>query len=69
MVAEPTDTPVTIPVEPTVTVASALLHVPPRVASPKLIDPPTHIEAAPVIGRIGFTVTVVVTIQPDVPVE
>ena len=69
MVPAPADTPVTIPDEPTEMVPSALLHVPPTLASPKLQEPPTHIVAAPVIGRTVFTVTVVVTLQPAVPVE
>ena len=68
MVPVPGDTPVTIPDEPTEMVASAVLQVPPTVASPKLQEPPTHIVAAPVIGRTAFTVTVVVMLQPAVPV-
>ena len=69
MVALPTDTAVTSPVEPTVTVPSEVLQVPPPVASVKLQDPPTHIVPAPVTGRIGLTVTMVVTLHPAVPVE
>lgn len=63
------DTPVTIPDVPTVTVGLAVLQVPPPVASAKVQAPPTHMVAAPVIGRIGFTVTTVVALQPAVPVE
>ena len=42
-----------------------LLHVPPVVASLKIVVMPAHNILLPVIGIIGFTVTVVVTKQPE----
>ena len=67
--AVPTDKPVTRPDEPTVTVASLLLHVPPKEASFRLHCPPTHIGVRPVTGRIAFTVTTTDALHPAVPVE
>ena len=46
MVAVPVPAPVTIPVVPTLaTEVLVLLHVPPLVASVKVVVEPTHIEA------------------------
>jgi len=69
----PAETPVSTP-EPEPTVATAvvlLLHVPPGTALMSVILPPTHtlmpgVPTVPMIGPgNGFTVTVVVTKQPD----
>jgi len=65
MLAVPADTPVTIPVEPTVALPGLLLlHAPPAVASVRLTVEPTHTGAAPVIAVIGLTVTITVFWQP-----
>jgi hypothetical protein len=69
MVVVPAIIPVTIPVDvPTVaTVASALIHVPPAVASLRVVVyiPPSHTESVPVIGKgSGLIVTVVAMMQP-----
>jgi len=62
----PPDTPVITP--PAVIVATAgvaLLHVPPPVASLKVVVEPAHTVAVPVMAAgNGFTVTVAVTKQP-----
>ena len=66
MVAEPTATPVTTPVdEPTDAIAGLLLlHVPPGVASDKVVVKPKQIFVIPVIGLGGVTTfTVVVAVH------
>ena len=67
--AVPTESPVTIPEEFTVAVASPVLQVPPGDASLRLHEPPTHIGVRPEIGRMVFTVTINVAPHPVVPVE
>jgi hypothetical protein len=59
MVVVPAATPVTIPVEePTVATGETVLaHVPPLVASVKVIEDPTHTVLLPVIAA-GAAVTV-----------
>src|ERR1043165_5726673 len=66
MVALPANTPPTTPVdEPTVAVAiSLLLQVPPVVVLLRVVTPPSHTLAVPVVAAIGFTVTIVVTLHP-----
>jgi hypothetical protein len=65
MTTFPIETPVTIPVDPTVAIAVLLLlHVPPDVASVKVTDVPGQIVAGSVItgataGK-GITVSVLV---------
>lgn len=63
IVAEPADTPVTIPeLRPMVAiVVSLLLHVPPVVPSVRVIVEPTHTRDGPVIG-IGAERTVSVEV-------
>src|ERR1700752_3196741 len=67
MTVVPATNPVTIPVaEPTLpAVGLLLLHVPPVVASVRVVLPPTHTLAVPLItpGN-AFTVTTVVILQP-----
>ena len=69
IVAVPVPIPVTTPVpEPMVPTAVLLLvHVPPAVASLKVVVSPTHAVVVPVMAEIGPTVTVLVTLQegPD----
>lgn len=68
MVVVPGKPAVTIPVvRPIVaTVVLPLLHVPPAVASDKVMDEPAHTLADPVIMEDdGLTVTVVNTVQPE----
>jgi hypothetical protein len=68
MIVPPTATPVTMPVVlPMVAVAVLLLlHVPPDVASVKVIVNPWHTDTGPTIGAGELdTVTVVVTLQPE----
>ena len=63
MVAEPTATPVTIPVDPTVaTPVALLLHVPPDVESERVMVAPLHTVELPEIadGIVGPVVTVIV---------
>ena len=66
IVTTPADTPVTIPVAPTVAIAPLLLlHVPPVVASLSGSVKPTVTVLPPDIGEgEGFTVTDKVPIQP-----
>jgi hypothetical protein len=69
MVAAPTVSPVTMPVNKltVATVVLLLLHVPPAVASLNIVVSPKHTFVLPVIGAgNGFTVTVVVMKQPNV---
>lgn len=67
MIALPGPAPVTTPVDkPTVaTPGDILLHVPPGVASDNVVVVPWQIILIPVIGDIGFTVRVVVAMQPE----
>ena len=60
MVDVPTVTPVNIPLdEPMIaTEVLLLLQVPGPAPSLWVVDPPTHTPGVPVIGDIGFTVTV-----------
>ncbi len=71
MVTVPAVTPVTIPVDPTVAMAVLLLvHEPPVVVEDNGVVCPTQRLAAPVIAAgAGFTVTVVLTVQPARPYE
>ena len=65
--AEPPVIPVRIPVvAPMVpTAVLLLLHVPPVVASPRVVVLPAHIVVVPVIPPgVGFTVMTVVVLQP-----
>ncbi len=63
--AVPADTPVTTPDASTDAVVAAVLHVPPPVASERIIDPVSHTVVDPVIAvGSGLTLTRVVTIQP-----
>jgi hypothetical protein len=64
--AVPPDTPVISPVVTfaIATVVLLLLHVPPNIALLSVIVVPWHTVVVPVIGATGFTVTVVVAIQP-----
>ena len=58
--------PVTMPdAEPTVATPPVMLHVPPGVASLRVVVVPTHAEVVPVIdaGR-GLTVTYVTELHP-----
>lgn len=64
----PGATPVTTPV-PETTVATEdvpLDHVPPGVASLRVVDAPTQTVAVPVIGALALTVTGFVAIQPPI---
>ena len=66
VLAVPTDPPVTIPVEPILDIPGALLlHIPPPVASVSEVVKPEHTEVVPnmPVGN-GFTVTMVVMLQP-----
>ena len=72
MVAAPTDTPVTTPLELTVaTAVLLLLQVPPEVAFVNVVPEPTHIAEVPLIAETvgeAFTVTVIVEtglLQPE----
>ena len=61
----PRETVDTRPDEPIVTTpVLLLLHVPPPVASVRLVVSPEHTEWEPVISENGFTLTNVVAIQP-----
>jgi hypothetical protein len=67
MFVVPAVTPETIPdIAPTVaTDVVPLLHTPPEVASDKLVVAPEHTLLAPEIAAgNGFTVTIVVAVQP-----
>lgn len=66
MLLVPTDNPFTTPdADPIVaTVVLPLVHTPPPSASLSVVDPPIQTAVIPVMGDIGFTVTVVVIIQP-----
>ena len=67
MVGVPSDTPVTMPEAlPAVAIAGLLLlHVPPGVASVKVIEEPTHTLPGPTIANgERLTVTIAVLIQP-----
>jgi hypothetical protein len=66
MMDVPAVTPVTNPVvEFTVALALLLLQEPPGVPSVAVMDCPAHTEAGPPIGPgVGFTVTVVMAVQP-----
>ena len=68
MFAVPAETPVTTPaVATTVAIAGRLLvHVPPGVASESVVVVPTHIPVAPVMGDIGFTLTVLVAVHAPI---
>ena len=53
---------------PIVTILVLLLvHVPPVDASDNVADVPMHRKVDPVIGCIGFTVTIIVALHPVVP--
>ncbi len=69
--ATPGETPVTMPLVPTVAIpVDPLLHVPPGVASARVVVAPTQIPTAPggvIAAGLAITVTVVVTKQ--VPTE
>ena len=70
-VTVPAFTPVTVPDdEPTVAVSwLALLHVPPPVRSPRVVDRPGHTGTLPYMpDGCAFTVTVVVVLHPLIPV-
>lgn len=58
--------PDTMPVELPIVAASVLLlvHVPPGTPFARLLVLPAQSEVPPVIGMVGFTVTVVVVKQP-----
>ena len=62
----PVFTPVTTPVDPTTvaTEITELLHVPPGIASDKVMVLPWQTAVAPVINANGFTVTVMVLAHP-----
>ena len=66
MIAVPTVTPVTIPVEPTDAIPDdPELQVPPLTASVRFVVVPTHNPAIPVIvpvGGAGLTVTTVLVL-------
>ncbi len=66
----PVTIPVTIPVDPTVaTEVTLLLHVPPDVASVRLVVDPWHTLGVPrITAGSGFTVTVLDVVQPLVAV-
>jgi len=66
IVVTPAEMPVTTPIELIEPVDGALLlHVPPLVASFKLVVPPTFAQAVPVIAAgDAFTVTTVVITAP-----
>lgn len=66
MVTAPADTPVTMPVEPTVAIeVDAELHVPPVGPEVSAVVSPVHTVAVPVItSGNGLTVTTAVLIQP-----
>ena len=67
----PVATPVTTPEVPIVaTEVVTLLHVPPDVASDKVVVPPTAKKATPVIVPVagsGFTVTIMVATELPQP--
>ena len=65
MKAVPAEIPATVPEDdPTeATPGSPELHVPPGETSAKVVDAPTHIPDAPVIGETEFTVIVRDTMQ------
>ena len=67
MIAVPEDTPVTMPVGPTVaTDAVALLHTPPKVSSFNVVDAPAQILLTPVIAAgNGLIVTIAIALHPD----
>ena len=70
--AVPADTPVTTPppAGPKVTVATPVeeeLHVPPPVASFNVVVEPTDTVVVPVMGEIGFIVTVTLPSLPQQP--
>ena len=69
MVAFPWDTPETTPVDAAdATLPSLLLHVPPAVASVRLVVKPTHTEAVPVIAAgNGLIVTETLPSAPQQP--
>ena len=63
MVAVPVDTPVTMPVLPTVaTLMLPLLHVPPLVRSVSTVVAPEHTVNVPVMVPAMFGVTVTTTV-------
>ena len=66
IVAVPSATPLTIPVEPPILAMPELLllHVPPIVPSARAVVEPTHALSTPVIGKIAFIVIVAVAKQP-----
>ena len=67
MVAVPTETPDTIPVdEPTLAmVLSLLVHIPPEVALFSVVEEPIHTIDEPVMAvGTAFTVTVAIAAQP-----
>ena len=73
MVAAPAETPVTMPVEPTVaTPVFDELHVPPAVALASVVVAPAHNDAAPVVALTDAvpvaTVTVLVAVPAQLPV-
>ena len=65
IVAVPAEMPFTTPVVPTVAAASAVLHVPPAVASDNPIPDPAHTTIGPVIeDGSAVTVTVALATHP-----
>ena len=58
----PLTTPVEMPIE--ATEVTVLFHVPPVAGSLNVVMLPWQTVAVPVIGAIGFTVTVVAAMQP-----
>ena len=72
MVVVPDATPVTVPLdEPMVALAGVLLaHVPPVVASVRVVDEPTHTDVAPLIeAGSGLIVTLALPSVPQHPKE
>ena len=73
IVTVPAEIPVTTPALSIVATALLeLLHVPPLVALDNVVVDPSHTDVVPVIDpRTGraFTVTVVVTVEVQVPLE
>ena len=64
----PADTPVNVPVVPSMvaTAGLPLVHTPPVTVLLNVDDSPTHTPATPVIADgTGLTVTVCVAIQPE----
>ena len=66
IVVVPCATPVTTPEETPIVATPVLLldHVPPGTASVRVVVPPIHKGAIPIIGGAVFTVTINVDVQP-----